>query len=242
MRTFSVSVIIVLMISAIAACSEEEEEPASSTSATVSFAPTQTAEPQLTALPTAEPTLVPGTPSPNFEAFRAFAAEIDAAVVAGDAAFFADRGVEVEITCRGDEQLGQCTNQPAGTVIRGIPGYAWRSDAGGVNPRADFEEFVSDWFAAAIPDESDDRGGGAPRLFALAQSSEDEFLAIASLIRDTGSYPNIQRQCRVFRFSFVDGNWVLRGEVFCYATLVSEDWLSGACAECYDYWEPWTDS
>jgi hypothetical protein len=97
---------------------------------------------------------------------------------------------------------------------------------------------VSEWFTSALPDESDNQGDGAPRLFALAQSSEEELLAITSLIRDAGASA-IERQCRVFRFSLVDGNWALLGELFCYATVASEDWLSGSCAECYDYWEPW---
>jgi hypothetical protein len=224
----------------VAGCSDESEElvPASASPKTPS--PTASTLPSASASP--EPTPVLGAPSAYFEQFRAFAAEIDSAVTSGDAAFFAVRGVEIEVTCRGDEQVGQCTNQPAGTVLRGIPGAAWQSDAFALNPRAEYEQLVSQWFASALPNQSDRYGDGAPRLVALAQSSNQEVLAIASLLQDIGSQQGIQRQCRIFRFSFVDSDWVLVGELFCYATATSDDWLSGMCAECYDYWERWEET
>ena len=219
-------------------CSEEQEEEPSAFSATATLqSPSPTPHVSRSRSPTPEPIWVSGSASAYFEAFRAFAAEIDAAIASGNAEFFAARGVEIEVTCKGDEQLGQCVNQPVGTILRGIPGGAWQSDAFGVSPRADYEQLVSQWFASALPNESDKYGDGAPRLIALAQWSDEEVLAIGSLIRDIGSQQGIQRQCRVFRFSLVGENWVLPGELFCYATATSDDWLSGTCAECYDYWE-----
>jgi hypothetical protein len=240
MRLACISLTAVFAIAA-GACSGDEEEPAPSASATTVATSSPTSVAPSTATPTGEATPGVGSPSPDFAAFRAFAAEVEAATAVGDAAFFADRGIEIEVICRGDEQLGQCMNEPAGTVIRGIPGAAWLSDASALIPRADYEVLVSEWFAAAIPGESDGHGNGTPRLVALGQSSEGEFLAIASLIRDAGA-SSIQRQCRAFRFSLVDGSWALRGEIFCYATATSDDWLSGACVECYDYWEAWKGS
>jgi hypothetical protein len=223
-------------------CSEEKEAepPTPSATATLeSASPTAYVSPSASATP--EPTRITGSPSADFEQFRVFAAEIDVAIASGNAEFFAARGVEMEVTCKGDEQLGQCTNQPAGTIIRGIPGAAWRSDAGALIPRAEYGPFVSEWFTSALPNESDKYGGGSPRLLALAESSAGEQRAIASLIRDAGA-SSIQRQCRVFRFSLVDGSWVLSGEYFCYATQTSEDWLSGQCSQCYAYWESWEGS
>jgi len=230
--------IIFLVVSLLTGCSDEEVLPISSPSPTLSPQAWQNPTPEPTSSPTPELTHSMGVASASFEAFRSFAVDVDTAIASEDAGFFATRGVEVEVICSGDEQLGQCTGQPAGTVIRGIPGYAWRSDAGGLNSRADFEQLVSQWFQAAMPSESDIHGNGAPRLLALAQRADDEFIAIASLIRDTGA-ASIQRQCRAFRFSLADNRWVLGGEIFCYATVATEDWLSGSCAECYDYWEPW---
>ena len=224
-------------------CSEDEEVEQSTASATATLrSASPTPQVSRSASPTPEPTRISGSPSADFEQFRAFAAEIDTAIASGSSAFFAARGIETEITCKGDEQLGQCTNQPAGTIIRGIPGGAWQSDAFALTPRADYEQLVSQWLASALPNESDKYGNGAPRLIALAQSSNEEMLAIASLIRDIGSQQGVQRQCRVFRFSLVDGNWMLPGGLFCYATPASDDWVSGSCIECYDYWEPWEGS
>src|SRR6266567_445409 len=169
MRIALASIISLLVVSLVARCSDEEVTPAPSPSPAFSPQPSQSPAPQPTNSPTAEPSPSLGTASIDFETFRSFAVDIDAAITAGDAGFFATRGVEVEVVCRGDEQLGQCMNQSAGTVIRGIPGFAWRSDAGGLNSRADFEQLVLQWFQAAIPSESDIHGNGAPRLLALAQ-------------------------------------------------------------------------
>jgi hypothetical protein len=228
-----------LALTVTAACSDQEVEPISSSSEAVGPTLTPSAQPTSTLVPTVTFALPSGSPSAGFDAFRTFALEIEAAVSSGNTKFFESSVVETEVTCAGDEQLGQCMNQPAGTVIRGISGAAWRSDVGGLIPRVVFLQMLTDWFAAAIPSQSDPFGDGAPRLYALGESSEGEFLAITSLIRDTGSYPNTQRQCRIFRFSPLDGNWVLRGEIFCWATETAEDWLSGVCNECHDYWEPW---
>jgi hypothetical protein len=224
------------------ACTDEAVELLPSPSPTQSQDPTplNTPEATSTAPSTATPSPLSGTPSAGFEAFRAFGRDIAAAIASSNAAFFADRGVEIDVVCRGDEQLGQCMNQPSGTVLRGIPGGAWRSDAGGVTARADFLKMVSDWFAAAIPTESDNHGDGSPRLIALAETQNGEFMAIASLIRDTGSPMGIQRQCRVFRFLPAEGDWELPGEYFCYSSAVSEDWLTGFCGQCYQSWESWT--
>jgi hypothetical protein len=235
MRLVAVSLIVAFVI-LVAACSGEEETPNETSPSPTTATPSGTREAALT--PSAEATPLTGSLSADFASFRAFAAEVDAAVSNGDAAFFANRGVEIEVVCRGDEQLGQCMNQPPGTVIRGIQGAAWQSDASALVPRAEYEQLVSEWFTSALPSESDSHGDGPPRLLGLAQSFEGEPYAITSLIRDAGA-SSIERQCRVFRFSLVDGNWVLLGEYFCYATVTTEDWLSGKCAECYDYWEPW---
>jgi hypothetical protein len=182
------------------------------------------------------------TPPTDFAEFRLFAVEIDAAVSGADADFFASRGVEMELTCRGDEQLGPCSGRLMGEVIRGIPGAAWRSDAFGISPRDDYRAMVADWLTSALPEQSDDAGGGSPRLASLAwQSESGEYYAMVTLIREAGPATGIQRQARIFRFEYnsVAGDWLLNGEIFGAVSISSNDWLSGGCSECYDYWELW---
>ena len=188
-------------------------------------------------LPEASPTAETG----GLDGFRAFAGQIDAALVEGDGSFFADRGEEIDMTCAGDEQLGPCAGQPAGTVLRGIPGTAWQSDAFALFPTDDYESLLEDWFAEAMLDQSDEFGDGAVKLFALAQlgGGNSEFLAITTAILNTGPATEVQRQARMLRFAFEEGAWKLRGEILGAVSFTAEPWLSGNCAECYDQWERW---
>ncbi len=222
---------------ALAACDEEVTEgPFLQETAT----PVETA----TSTPAATPTSTPSsTPTPvmvpetgGLEGFRLFAGRIEAALVARDGAFFAERGVETEMTCAGDEQLGPCTEQPAGTVLRGIPGAAWKSDAFALFAPGEFDAMLVDWFSGALPDESDAHGDGAVRLFALALGGggNGQFLAIATAILDSGPATGVQRQTRILRFQFDGTRWLLDGETFAAVSFTSEDWLSGNSPTCYD--------
>jgi len=214
--------------------------------------PTPTEEATATAAPTPTAvlasTVAPDTPTTasgavDIDDFRTFATSIDGALTASDGAFFADRGVQMEMTCTGVEQLGPCVEQPAGTVLRGIPGVAWHSDASGISPPDKYVAMLQEWLATARPDLSDNYGDGAVRLFALAHSSggdaDGEFLAIATVIRYTGPATEIQRQARIFRFVRGKESWALRGEILAAVSFTADDWLSGECSECYDYWERW---
>lgn len=246
MRFASISITVAVFVSVAAGCSEEEE-PASPTPTLATAVASQTPEPQLTLSPTSGPTPLPGTPSANFEAFRAFAAEMDTAIASTDAAFFVDRALEVEMVCQGDEALGQCGGQPAGTVIRGIPGSAWRSDAFYIFSLDEYREYLLRYFAADRPSQLDEYGNGSLKLFALGSDDVGslQFIAIATSIVE--EYPTgvpigeAARHARVFSFVVANGKWRFAGETAATGGTAGE-WLSGNCAECYDYWEPWTDS
>ena len=206
-------------------------QPSAAASATSEATPTAPATPTPTAVPE----------SGGTEGFRAFAAQVDAALAEGDASFFSDRGEEMEVTCQGDEQLGFCMGQPPGTIFRGIPGTAWQSDAFALFPTDDYESLLEDWFAEAMLDQSDEFGDGAVKLFALAQfgGEDGEFLAITTAILNTGPATEVQRQARMLRFAFEEGAWKLRGEILGAVSFTAEPWLSGNCTDCYDQWERW---
>jgi len=205
--------------------------------------PTATAEATPTAVPTPAPTAT-ATPAPgSMEDFRAFAALVGQALVDRDSLFFAERGLEDEMTCAGDEQLGPCVEQPVGTVLRGIPGAAWQSDAFSLFSPDEYAAMLDKWFDGAKPDRSDAYGDGTVMPYALARSgslgSGEEFLAIVTAILDTGPATETQRQARIFRFAFNEGAWSLTGEILAAVTFTAEPWLSGSCTDCYDQWERW---
>ena len=237
----------ILSAAALTACDGGATEPPFLPEAS----PTPTAQATLvpeatpTAVPT--PTAAPETPTPppqsgDMDGFRAFAALIDAALADDDASFFADRGVEDEMTCAGDEQLGPCAGQPAGAVLTGIPGAAAQSDAFGLFTPADYAAMLRDWFANARPDQSDEYGSGGLALYALAHSptdttGEEAYLAIVTGIFTSG--PDAFRQARILSFQSLDGSWRLTFELFATVPQTATDWLSGECADCYDHWERW---
>jgi hypothetical protein len=205
---------------------------------------TVTPEPTPTAIPT--PTAAPETPTPTpecdgMDCFRAFAVLIEAALAGNDASFFADRSVEDEITCTGDEQIGPCMDQPAGTVVRGIPCGIAQSEGTFLSPD-DYAATLADWFADARPDLSDEYGSGGLALYALAHSPADAMGQEAHQGIVTGIFtsgPDAFRQARILSFQFLDGSWRLTFELFAAAPLTPEPYLSGECSECYDHWERW---
>jgi hypothetical protein len=209
--------------------------------------------PTVTATPTAEPTVVATpravseTPTPppesgGMDGFRAFAVLIDAALAEDGASLFADRGVEEEMTCSGDEQLGPCSDQSAGTVLTGIPGAAAQSDAFALFTPGEYAAMLEDWFADARLGLSDEYGGGGLTLYALAHrpadgGGEEAYQAIVTGIFTSG--PDAFRQARILSFQFLDERWRFTRELFATVPQTAADWLTGDCAECYDHWERW---
>jgi hypothetical protein len=229
-----------------AACSDEEKasEQSASISATITLTPEPSHEPTLTVSPTPSASRVMG-----FEAFREFAPQIVAALQARDADFFLDRASEVEVACRGDEALGQCVDSSPGTVLRGIPGSAWQSDAYYIFTNDEYRTNLNRYFAAPIESATDEFGGGRLRLHSLGShinSNGVEYLAMTTSIVDiypSTGYPigQNEREAHVFRFQINSGDWAFSGETAAGTHVTAADWLSGNCSQCYDYWEPWTD-
>lgn len=227
---------------AVAACNGGGNAPADITpkatpSPTVAPGPTPTPEPSSTPTPVAE--------SGGMEGFRDFATLIDHAVAESNGDFFAQRGLVEEITCTGEETIGACSGQPAGTIIRGIPGAIAQSDASSLFPPEKYAAMLREWFAIARPDLSDEYGNGTPILWALAHRPatggiEEAYQAIITGIFTNG--PVGLRQARILSFQFQDGSWRLREELFATITQTATDYLSGECADCYDQWEPWEGS
>lgn len=199
-------------------------------------------------VPTPSPTVEEPTPAAQttapaetggLDGFRAFSARIAAAVTVGDAAFFADRALEDEVICSGDEVTGLCYRQPAGTILEGIPGAVAQSDAFTLFSVAEYAEVLQDWFASASPD-------GAPTLYAIARrpsgrDGEEAYAAIVKGVIVVGPAGStvLHQQGRIFDFQFIDGRWRFTGELYASLPETIRPWLSDDCGDCYDYWERW---
>lgn len=246
MKAIFCLVVVVTILSA-AGCGDDDD---------ATITPTVSATPSsvLSASPTPEPatatatvtsTPVTGPDStviPQLASFATFAQQIDTAVQQQDANFFSDLGVEVTITCTGNEGGGPCEGQPANTMITGIPGQAWQSDAGGYTPIAAYNTMITQWFADAIATQTDSYGNGVPRLAAIAgDSTQGDYYGIVTLILDTGPPTGIQRQARAFRFApDTSGGFLLTGEVLGAVSSTADQWLGGPCTGCYyDSFQTW---
>lgn len=232
---------------------DDSDDLVESTSPTLASSPARSLAPT-TSAPTATP-VVTVSPSPvasvpaGMDAFQAFALEIDQAVAEHNSQFFLDHAEEVEFTCTGDEVGGQCAGQPAGAVFHGIPGAAWKSDASAFFSAEDYRANLDRYFNAAMDSEIDQYGPGTIRLYALASKAgpeTTEYLAITTAIVDiypSTDYPigRNEREAHAFRFRENGGDWAFVGEWAAGTLVVSVDWLSGICTQCYDYWESWED-
>ena len=207
--------------------------------------PTPTPPPTLeepTAAATATPTPEGAPEAGGLDGFRAFAAGIAAAVDAAEPAYFADRSMEAEIACSGDETTGICYGQPAGAVLRGIPSAVAQSDAFALMSADEYVEMLRSWFADASPQE-------APTLYAIArrpagEGGEETFRAIVSGTFLVGPADSrvLRQQARIFDFQFLDGRWRFTGEVYASVPESAQPWSSGHCDECFDLWERWTEA
>jgi hypothetical protein len=199
--------------------------------------------------PFATPTVVTRTPTPGDSAetgtadgFEAFLRQAEAAIAAGNFAFFANRIETAEVTCRPGVDLPACRNQGAGTVVRVFE--VRTALAGSSVALPEYEANLIAWFAAARPDQSDAFGPGAPVIYATAQTppagGENARHAIVSAIVNQ---PNGQprRVAKVFTWRFLNNRRLV------YETTLDSnsppaalsDWLTGSCAQCYTGWERW---
>ena len=222
----------------LAGCGDDEEaaSPTADPSPSASAGPTRAS----TNAPTAAATATAQAESDGEDGFRTFAVQIEQALDAQDAAFFADRGLEDEVTCGDPQEFGPCVNQPVGTVLRGIPWVIAQSDGFGLYTVEQFQDAIVDWFGKAQPDLEDGYGGGALALYAIAYRRSNDFedeayQAILTEIWSSESEAN--REARVLSFRFVEDRWRLTQDLRAGIELTARPYLTGDC--CPDLWERW---
>jgi DNA-binding CsgD family transcriptional regulator len=163
-----------------------------------------------------------GTPSPHFAVFRNFAAQIDAAIAARDADFFLRDPVITSTECGPPV----C---PEVIVSNGVLYGGWNSEVFPY-PLDDvrshlkvYFDYPAELYALAATHSSKGTVMDGPAFFAIirAPSLAAGTVKVIQVIRDGDS-------------------WRLRMEIDAGAPEGSiNDWLSGDCAQCYNYWERW---
>jgi len=225
---------LVVTVVGVAACEDEAKPSASSETAT--------------SLATVTPT--PAVPPEDLESFRAFAAQIELAIRSDDVQFFVSRAVIQELTCT--EQYGSCADKPLGTVLTGIPYGLWATEMGAPVPPQEFSGILGSFLEGGRGDLADEYGSGAPSLYALAEigsgarlsslyrPDERVFMALATAIVPLAGGAPPARRADALLFAKQSGQWVFLGAISSGNLYAS--WLSGSCADCYDYWERWEGS
>ena len=184
-----------------------------------------------------------GADTASADGFKAFLRQAETAIRAGNLAFFSNRVVTSDVSCRPAVDLPACRNQPAGTVVRVFE--VRTALAGSSVALSEYEATLIAWLAAVRPDQSDAFGPGAPAIYATAQtlpaSGENaRHAVVTAIVSQPGG--EARRVAKVFTWRFTDNRWRLVYET----TLDSNspaaalaDWLTGNCAQCYAGWERW---
>jgi hypothetical protein len=210
----------------LAACGGEEEE--------VSLPPTST------------PALATATASADPEDFAQFADLVASAVAEQDMSFFADRVRGRTYTCTeadvagGESGVEQGLCQEVGQQVDVVEHWFWHSEGLLRRPET-MVTAIEEYFASALPGESDDYGTGAVRLYAIGTTRSSEpsrrfkaaiLTAITPVGEGAASKP--VRTARGIYFRYVDGRWVIVGML--RANGAAEELLSPETAP-YDDWE-----
>jgi hypothetical protein len=129
------------------------------------------------------PTAVPAAPLPA--GFRAFAAQIDAALRRGDRAFFADRAATAPVVCTAQDVPPRGLGGPAcdfvGQTYDGLVILRYGSE-GGTIPLDSALDLVQRLWAEALPAAGDAYGSGAPRVRTIGEAQFLDMPAAAAVM------------------------------------------------------------
>jgi hypothetical protein len=110
------------------------------------------------------------TPAAGPDGFRAFARQIEAAVVAGDTPFFRQRMKTVHVDCRtvtDANQIGGTACDTPDAIYEGFATAPWRTDGGGIHPADSAVAAFQRLFDDQLRGEGGDYGSGAAHVYAL---------------------------------------------------------------------------
>jgi hypothetical protein len=194
-------------------------------------------------VPSATPTPAAGADPEDFGEFADLVAQ---AAEVQDTAFFAGRVEGRSYTCSeadfAQEGLGPASEpglcQEIGQQVEAVEHWYWRSEGLLMRPSS-LVTAIEDYFSKALPEEEDDYGPGAVRLYAIGKtrSADPERTykaAILTAITPDGAASEPVRTVRAILLQYVESRWVIRGMEF--ATVGAEEFLSPETAP-FDEWE-----
>ncbi len=192
------------------ACGDGDGNGDATSTSTVAPAATSTS----TVAPAATPTPVTDGEVAGADGFRQFAATIQDALDAGDAAFLRDRALTQAIVCTADDVdpsgLGGKACEFEGQEFDGFSEARWRSEGGIIPVEIAFSGYDT-MLATALPAESDEFGDGSVQVYAL-NVGEDNFDAIVTAIIERPIDPGDEGPLRVAygtAWTFADGSWMV---------------------------------
>lgn len=224
-RATAIVILLVLPL-VLASCDGGGEAPAELT-------PTPAQTPLPTSTP-AESLACPLQPEPEeLLRIRAFAEQVEAALLSEDADFFLDRRLEREIVCTGEEQFGPCAGEEAGTTLKGILIGTWLTSEFTLGTVDEFREFLAESLGGP--------GSVGLRLYALAYLEPGRFIAMTTALAEPeGAAKPIDAW--LMTFTSADDDWHLNQMLYVPPQDVdewlSEEALSTAWERC-TYWERW---
>lgn len=181
--------------------------------------PTAPAGATATAPPEASPTSVSGE-QPGDAGFRAFAAELDAAVKTQPVDFLRERMQTTHIVCGPEDVppgLGGPACESVGQEFDGFDVSAWRSE-GATVPVETAVRGLDAFFSGTLPDESDAFGGGAPQVYALNVGGGRHDAIVTAIIERPAEIAG-EGPLRVAlntSWAFEEGRWLLTGVMYAY--------------------------
>lgn len=219
-------VILLTLPLVLAGCGGGEETPAELT-ATPAQTPLPTTTPE-------QPLVCPPQPEPeDFPRIRAFAEQIEAALLSEDADFFLERRLERELVCTGEEQSGPCVGEEAGTTLKGIRIGTWLTSEWTLGTVDEFREFLSESLGGA--------GSVGLRLYALAYLEPGGFIAMTTALAEPEGAAK-PLDAWLMTFVSADDDWHLNQMLYVppedIDEWLSEEALSTAWERCV-YWQRW---
>jgi len=143
---------------------------------------------------------------------------------------------DIGVEAWGIEQ-GLC--QEVGQQVDVVEFGYWRSEGVLSRPES-MATAIEDYFASALPEESDDYGTGAVQLYAIGttRSSEPSLTYRAAILTaitpvGEGAASKPVRTARGINFRYVDGRWVITGML--WADVLAEELLSAETAPYSDW-------
>jgi len=196
-----------------------------------------------TSPPTATPsaTQPPATtPTAGADGFRAFARQIDQAVVARDTTFFRQHMKTIHVDCRTVTDANQLGGTDCATPDAAYEGFGtapWRTDGGGIHPADAAVTIFQRVFDEQLAGDSDDYGSGAARVYALNVEDGRYWAIIAALITRPSNFAGSGplRIALATSWLFEDGQWRTDGLVSAY--VLAEDFLNPNPEAQFDAWE-----